>query len=243
MDEYIQFMLALQDYEIRSLELTRKLGHIPQEIRDLDFKIDAYKQQQLRQMEKAQNLKKMIRDVEQNLKFEEDQLNQNKSKLNLVKNQQEYKIFSKKIEDNTRKIEALEETLMTKLLELDEFNLRSGENASASTCEEENIAIIKNQRAEKEATISHLIENNEEIKSKMMAIRDILQKNYPICLRYYDGAKQAIHKMPAVVYLKDERYCGGCHLKLSHGNLILDHGLPFIVCESCARLVLITTAM
>jgi predicted nucleic acid-binding Zn-ribbon protein len=238
MDESIQFLLTLQSYDMRASELMQKLAHLPGEIETLDRRIKEVESQWLQKKEKIKNLNQNIRNREQDLQSIEDQVAKDKYKLALTKNPQEYAILSKKIDANGKKIETLEEELIAKLMEFD------GENAQLKNEQSINGEKIEGIKAEKNGKLGMVVklkENGDEIGQKIKTIRQVLLENHPHWLERYDRAQKAIRKMPCIVHLKNDQYCGGCNLKLSGNNFAVDGTFPFAVCESCARLILIAS--
>jgi predicted nucleic acid-binding Zn-ribbon protein len=235
MNEAIQLLLALQNYDMRLIELERILCHIPQAIADLETTTAQWNQKITQEKEQIQNTKLEIQKLEKEISSSEEIITTYKYKLAFTKNPRESENLTKKIEDERNKMSQWEELSLHKMFELDDKKIKLSISEQAAQNE---ILKIQNEREYEQQQIVNLEKNKTEIQNKIAAMRKILQENHDHWLYHYDKTKKAIHKMPCVVELRSGNFCGGCHLKLSdYNNQTSDPRFPFMICESCARMI------
>jgi predicted nucleic acid-binding Zn-ribbon protein len=236
MDEAIRFLLTLQDYDMRLCKLIQNRSHIPQNITALDGDIEMSSQKIIQEKNAIQNVKLETQKLEKDFKSSEEMIVAGKYKLAFTKSHREYEILAKTIADEERKVAQLEEVLLKRMLENDSRQL---EFASLQQTVNSEIQRIQNEKERQQQLSAHLEENIAELNHKIAVIRGIIQENHGRWLRHYDETKKAIRKMPCIVFVKNDQYCGGCNLRLSGNIAAPDPDFPFIICESCARLILI----
>jgi chromosome segregation ATPase len=234
MDEAIQFLLTLQNYDMRLYELTQNLEDLPHHILALESDIKKLEQKIAQAKTQLQNLKLETQKLETELKSSEEAVF--KCKLALTKNPQEYEFLIKKIESEAIKITQMEENFLEKMFTVDS---KQSEFIELEQTINSEIQKLRQEQIRQNQTTNDLENNINEVQNKILVIRGILQENHASWLEYYDKTKKAIRKMPCMVNLKNNEYCGGCHLKVSGNFHDMDRQLPFIVCESCARLILV----
>jgi predicted nucleic acid-binding Zn-ribbon protein len=237
MDEAIQFLLTLQNYDMRLDELERNLRDLPQDIADLEMNIVQWNQQIDQEKAQIQNVKLEIQKLEREIQVIEETIATCKYKLALTRNSKESESLTKKIEEEQRKMAQREESLLSKMFALDD---REAEFSTLQQSAQEEVLKIQREQEYQRQRITDLGENGTEVQDKIAAMRKILHESHSDWLQRYDGTKKAIHKMPCVVELKAGNVCGGCHLKLSDYNgQRIDSDFPFMICESCARMIII----
>ncbi|MDR1303576.1 MAG: hypothetical protein LBJ81_03100 [Puniceicoccales bacterium] len=240
MDEAIRFLLALQDYDMRLRELMQNRSHIPQNIAALDEDIEASNRKIIQEKNAIQNAKLETQKLEKDFKSSEEMIAAGKYKLAFTKNSREYEILAKTIADEERKVAQWEELLLERMLENDS---RQSEFSHLQEAANGEIQRLQNEKERQRQLSTHLEENIAELNRKIAAMRGIIQENHGRWLRHYDETKRAIRKMPCIVFVKNNQYCGGCNLKLSGNISAPDPAFPFIICESCARLISIAPAL
>ncbi|MDR1590802.1 MAG: hypothetical protein LBR92_02275 [Puniceicoccales bacterium] len=236
MDEAIQFLLTLQNYDMRLSELEQNLSNIPQNIADLATNIAQLNRKIVREKEQIQSVKLNIQKLEKEIQGIEEKIAIDKYKLALARNPKESESLAKKIEDEQCKISLQEELLLQTMLELDDKKIEF--SAFQQTAQDEIFKIQSEQEYQQQRTVD-LEKNRVEIQNKIAVMRSILQENHVHWLQHYDKTKKAIHKMPCVVAFRPGNVCGGCHLKLSdYNDQTTDPYFPFMICESCARMIM-----
>jgi predicted nucleic acid-binding Zn-ribbon protein len=237
MDETIQFLLTLQNYDMRLDELERNLRDIPQNIAGLEEVDNQWNQKTAQEKAQIQNIKLEIQKLEKEIQVIEETIATCKYKLALTRNSKESESLAKKIEDEQRKMVQQEESLLGKMFELDD---REAKFSILQQTARDEILRTQDEQKYQRQRITDLEKNRTEVQSKIAVMRKILQENHSDWLWHYDGTKKAIHKMPCVVELKGGNVCGGCHLKLSdYNDQRVDSDFPFIICESCARMIIV----
>jgi predicted nucleic acid-binding Zn-ribbon protein len=236
MDEAIQFLLTLQSYDMRLHELMQNLSNISPNIAALDADIDQLNQKMIQKKISIQNVKLEIQKWEKDLKSLEEIIVANKYKLAVIKNLKEYEILAKKIKEEECKTAQLEELLLNRMFEIDSMQL---EFSNLQQTVDGEIQRLQDAKEKQRQFADNLKENIAELSHKIVGIRGIIQSNHAHWLRHYDGTKKAVRKMPCIVYVKNY-CCGGCNLKLSGSISALDPAFPFVICESCARMILLT---
>ncbi|MDR0418051.1 MAG: hypothetical protein LBH08_01270 [Puniceicoccales bacterium] len=239
MNEAIQIFLTLQNYDIRFNELEQKSKNISKSIADLEMNIIQWDRKIAQEKEEVQNIKLEIQKLEKKVQTTEETLAASKYQLALTRHSKESGILTKKIEDEWLKMSQKEELLLGKMLELD---TKETEFSTLLQTAQSAILKIQNEQKDQRQHITDLEKNKSEIQNKIMAIRNILQENHAHWLKYYDRI-QGI-KMPRIAELRSDNICGGCYLKLSnYNNQRVDSNFPFIICEFCGRMIVITAEL
>ncbi|MDR2812215.1 MAG: hypothetical protein LBB05_00240 [Puniceicoccales bacterium] len=237
MDEAIQFLLTLQNYDMRFNELEQNLKSIPQSVTDLKATIAQWEQKITQEKAQIQNIKLKIQKLEKEMSSAEEIITTCKCKLTFTRNPKESENLTKKVEDEQHKIMQMEELLLGKMFELED---KEAEFSTFQQTTQNEILKIKNEQKYQQQRTVDLEKNRTEVQNKIAAMRKILQENHAHWLHHYDRTKKTIHKMPCVVELRSGNVCGGCHLKLSsYNNQTINSNFPFIICESCARMIVI----
>jgi predicted nucleic acid-binding Zn-ribbon protein len=219
---------------MRLIELERNLNDIPQSIADLEVAIAQWNRKITQEKEQIQNIKLEIQKLEKEISSSEETIATCKYKLAFTKNPKESENLTKRIEEEQNKISQWEELSLHKMFELDDKKLSTSEQIA-----QDEILKIQNEREHQQQRTLDLEKNKSEIKNKIAVMRKVLQENHTHWLHYYDKTKKAIHKMPCVVELNPGNFCGGCHLKRSdYNDQTVDSHFPFIICESCARMII-----
>jgi predicted nucleic acid-binding Zn-ribbon protein len=233
MNEAIQLLLALQNYDMRLIELERNLRDIPQSFADLEAATTQWNRKITQQKKQIQDIELELQKLEKEISSSEETIAACKYKLAFTKNPKESENLAKKIEEEQNKMSQREELSLHKMLELDDKKLSISEQIA-----QDEILKIQREREHQQRRTVDLKKNKTEIQNKIAAMREILQENHGHWLHHYDKTKKAIHKMPCVVKLKPGNFCGGCHLKLSdYNDQTTDSHFPFMICESCARMI------
>ncbi|MDR0590762.1 MAG: hypothetical protein LBG09_02840 [Puniceicoccales bacterium] len=234
MDEAIRFLLTLQNYDMRLCELIQNHSHIPQNIAALEGDIEMSNRKIIQEKNAIQNAKLETQKLEKDFKSSEEMIAAGKYKLAFTKNPKEYEILAKTIADEECKMAQLEELLLRGMLENDSRQLEFSNLQQTVGVE---IQRLQNEKERQRQLSAHLEENIAELNHKIAVIRGIIQENHGRWLRHYDETKKAIRKMPCIVFVKNNQYCGGCNLRLSGNIAAPDPDFPFTICESCARLI------
>jgi predicted nucleic acid-binding Zn-ribbon protein len=238
MDEAIQFLLTLQDYDMHLDELERNLKNFPKSIADSEADIGQWNQKIAQEKIQNQSIKLEIKGLEKEIEEIKEAVTASRHRLAFTRSPRELESLTKKIEDRTCKLEQMEEQLLVKMFEIDskeaDFSLLQQTSA-------EEIQKLSNEREYRQQLAIKLEKNKAEVRDKIAVMRKILQENHGHWLQHYDRTKRTIRKMPCVVGLELGNFCGGCHLKLSdYNSRTVDRNFPFMICESCARMILLT---
>ncbi|MDR1906777.1 MAG: hypothetical protein LBQ03_00965 [Puniceicoccales bacterium] len=237
MDETIQFLLTLQNYDMRLDELARNLENIPQNIVRLEADIGQRNQRIVQEKTQIQGTKLETQKSEKEMQQIEGEIATARYKLALSKIPKESDILTKKIEDGMDKAAQMEEMLLHKMFELDS---KEAEFSILQRTSTEEIQKLRNEQEYQRQLAVDLEKNIIEVQNKIVVMRKILQENCAHWLQHYDRTKKAIHKMPCIVERKPGNFCGGCHLKLSdYNDQTIDSKFPFMICESCARMIVL----
>jgi predicted nucleic acid-binding Zn-ribbon protein len=237
MDEAIQFLLTLQSYDMRFDELERNLENIPKNIAQLEADIGQWNWKIDQDKIQIQSVKLEIQKLEKEIQGIKEVVTATRYRFICAKNPKEIESLTKKIEDGTHKITQMEEQLLVKMFEID---AKEADFSFLQRTSDEEIQKLSNGREHQRQLAIDLEKNKIEVLDKIAVMRKILQENHINWLQHYDRTKKAIRKMPCVVELELGNFCGGCHLKLSdYNNRTMDSKFPFMICESCARMILL----
>jgi predicted nucleic acid-binding Zn-ribbon protein len=241
MEEAIQFLFNLQSYDMRLVELIQNLANVPQNIVDFDERIEQLKQNIVQEKTQIQDRKLEIQKLEKEVKSSEEGIISIKHKLAFTKNLQDYNNLAQKIAGEESKITHTEEILLAKMFEVDSLETEFADRQQIVALE---IQKLRNEQDHQRQRTVDLEENINKVQNKIAVMRQILQENHTHWLQCYDNTKKAIRRMPCIVELRNVNFCGGCHLKLSdYQDKTVDPHFPFMICDSCARMILLSPEM
>ena len=118
-DEQLDFLVKLQDLDIRSRALNTKLAEFPSVCASLERRLDNYNADLLSKEEHLDVLKKRYREAENQIQDLTAQIAKSDEKLHAVKTNKEYQSSLKEIEDLKAKISEIEDGMLEDLEEIE----------------------------------------------------------------------------------------------------------------------------
>lgn len=234
MDDALQFLFTLQDYDIRKLAVQRDIQNIPARNQSIDQEIQKIQQEIQKIQKNLIEQKKAIREQEQLLIALEKTLEQDRYQLPLTKNLIAHQTLDKKINQTESQIAQIEDKTLQMLVDMETFEHEAEKDIAQLE------SAIKEKSDQKIAT-DPLLERAESIDQKISTIREILTKESPEWLNLYDKTRRSTKRVPCIVQNQgNQTNCASCHLKQSKITPQLLDGTKFYICESCGCVILLS---
>jgi uncharacterized protein len=227
----IEYLLALQEWDIRYLNVERQLANLPSEYALLEKGREEAKQKIAASQKKLQEMEVHKRQLEGSLESMDVQLVKYKTQQMDIRKQEEYTAMESTIAQLKESMDHIEYEELDLMCQIDEQK-----KLSAAT------------KAEQELRLQALVEENKLLDHKKQVlegevvqlqgkVQEFRQKVAPNWLTAYDQAKAMVKRAPFVVTLDNQR-CNGCFMKVPMGTIKLAMNLdePHF-CDSCGRLI------
>jgi len=223
-------LINLQNYDSEITDISLFLEKIPQQINEINSKIESSSQIVLQAKEKMVNNQKKRRDLEAEVNDFRERIKRYKLQLNEVKTNIEYTSLLKEIEETQKKIDSFEEEIISEMLsadeiekEINETNLKYSEAEKKYSKEIDNLQKKKKELEEKK-------ENLLQVKEKL--IPKVPSDQIKLYLKIYKK-KNGIVLSPVT-----GEFCSMCHMRIRPQMLNeLKENDKIILCENCGRIL------
>lgn len=230
MDTDFKNLISLQNLDTEINKITLFLNNIPSQITAIEKKIEESDKAVASAKEMLAKNQKKRRDLEAEINDTNTQIEKYKRHLNDVKTNKEYSLLLKEIEDSQKKIESIEEEIISEMLNADDIEGKiqeANERASKATekySEEKNMLSQKSKEA-------------EEIKKKLLVEKEKLIPAIPgDKIKLY---QKILNKKNGVALspVWDE-FCSLCHMRIRPQmvNEIIALN-TILLCENCGRIL------
>jgi len=228
--ESIRQLLIVQDRDIKILSLEKELDTLPKNIEQAHQRMDrdegavAAAKQALRETELH------IRKLEGDAAVRRETINRLKVQQFETRKNEEYTAFGKEIENYEAKIAAIDDETLAHMVKLDQLktNLEEAEKKRSATK-----AMVDEEIAELETRIKN---RKEQLSEQLKERAGLAAKADEQALHTYN--KLMPRKMPAIVALENETYCGGCRMKLPQAVIATVHDQKTLtLCNYCSRIL------
>jgi len=230
MHESIRQLLLVQDRDLKIIALEKELATLPRNIEQAHNRME-------RDEGAVAVAKQALRDTELHIRKLEGDAATRKETISRLKVQQyetrkneEYKAFGREIENYEAQISKIDDETIQAMEKLDEQreNLAEAEKKRSATkaLVDEEVATLETRIANRKEQLAALKEERAELAKAADAQ----------ALATY--TRLMPKKMPAIVELENETYCGGCRMKLPQAVLSSVHDQKALtLCNYCSRIL------
>jgi len=229
-DSDFENLIKLQylDSEIQKISLF--LQNIPFQLEEIDKKTEESSQIVLQAKEKLSQNQKKRRNLETQAQDIKGQISKYKRQLNEVKTNKEYSFLLKEIEEAQKKMDQLEEEIISDMLLADDIEKEIKEATRKAEITNEKYSkekeTLQQRSKEEEGKKTKLLKNKERLLPKIPPIQVSLY------LKIYNN-KNGIALSP----VRDE-FCSMCHMRIRPQMLNeLKSENELILCENCGRIL------
>jgi predicted nucleic acid-binding Zn-ribbon protein len=221
-------ILQKLDSEIRQVSLF--LESTPKKIEDIDKKVEHSSQTASQAKEKLAQNQKRRRELESQVKDVKIHISKYKIQLNEVKTNKEYTALLHEIEEDQKKIDKLEEAIISEMLAADDIEKEIREANLSFNRDQENF------NKEKELIYQKKRELEERIKKLQQDRETILPQIPQDQLRLY---LQIYRKMGGISLSPvTDDFCSMCHMRIRPQVLNeLIEAKKLTLCEACSRIL------
>ncbi len=223
-------LIRLQALDLDIREAQSLLDSIPSQIEAIDQKIASGSQAVAQAKDKLAANQKKRRELEAEVKDIKARITKHKSQQNQVKSNKEYGALLKEIEDDQRRIDELEETIIQEMLGADdiesEIKTSLGQQVQEKKVLEAEKQAVLAKKAEAEARVAALNRDKDALLPEISAEELAL---YQRIFRKKGGI--------ALSAIKDD-FCSLCHMRVRPQvlNELLERN-KLITCENCGRIL------
>ena len=230
MDINFDNLIHLQHLDAEIDKASLFLKNVPSQIEEIIKKIKISTQIVIKAKEKlAQNQKKR-RDLEAEAQDIKPQISKYKRQLNEVKTNREYSFLLKEIEEAQKKIDALEEEIISEMLLADDIEEEIKKAAQKANKEKEKFSKEMDEIHQNERALEK--KREELLQEKNNLIPKIPSDQITLYLKIYNK-KNGIALSPA----KDD-FCSMCFMRIRPQMLNeLKAEKQIILCENCGRIL------
>ncbi len=223
-------LIRLQALDLDILEAQKLLESIPSQIEAIDRKIAAGSQAVAQAKDKLAANQKKRRELEGEVKDIKARISKHKSQQSQVKSNKEYGALLKEIDDDQRRIDELEETIIQEMLRADDIEVEIRTSLELQAGEKKSL----------EAEKSALTRKSTEAEARLAALKkdkdSLLPQIAPDQLSLY----QRIFRKKggiALSSIKDD-FCALCHMRIRPQmlNELLEKE-KLLICENCGRIL------
>jgi len=216
------------DTEIKNITLT--LQNIPSQVEEINKKIKSSFEVVTKAREKLAQNQKTRRDLEAEVKDIKNKISKYNLQLNQVKTNVEYRSLLKEIEDAQKKVNDMEEEIITEMLDADEI--------------EEEIKNTSQKHSEAELKFAKEKEVLQQKKSESEAKREALLREKTDLMKKIPGELISLYlkifnsKNGVALSQVNEEFCSLCHMRIRPQVLNeLKEYEKIILCENCGRIL------
>ena len=230
MDIDFEKLIQLQSLDSDIREAQALLEGIPSQIEAIDQKITAGSQSVAVAKDNLVANQKKRRELESEVKDIKARIAKHKSQQSLVKNNKEYGALVKEIEDDQRRIDSQEESILQEMLQADdieaEIKAALGLQAKDKTVLEKEKEVLAQKKAEAEGRVQTLEKEKEAL------LPQIPPEQWALYQRIF-RKKGGIALSPIM-----DDFCALCHMRVRPQmlNELLEKD-KLLICENCGRIL------
>ncbi len=230
-DPHVEKLLILQDRDIRSDEIRRRLTELPAEIQSFEARIAA----ELAAVEEARGALKRSelkrREFEQRITKTEDDIRRFRTQQLSVKKNEEYRALETEIENAQAAIGQLENEALETMMQIDE------DLVTLKKREEQSREILAELRGHIERLRLAESAFRQDLSAADAAVAQAREGIPERVLSVYRYVRERVRRPPYVTPVEEQR-CSGCHIKVSHTTMAsLRNPNELSRCENCSRIV------
>ena len=223
-------LIQLQKTDAELIEVSHFLKDVPNQIQDIDNKIEASFEIVARAQDKLAANQKKRRDLEAEIQDTKELATKYKRQLGEVKTNREYTSLLQEIDETEKKADNLEEEIISEMLQADDIE----EEIKAAT-QKANEAKEKFTK-EKETLLNKKTQLEETRKKLDLEKESLLPKIPSDLLALY---KNTASKNNGIALSQvTEEFCSMCHMRIRPQVINeLKEAKKIIVCENCGRIL------
>lgn len=225
----MQKLLDVQKVDLRIMDLESEVSGIPTKCRELDRVVDAREAELVLLQAQVEEAKKNLRFLERQVEEKQEELAKYNSQLPLIKTNREYKAILLEIDLVEKEISDIEEMMITKMTEVEEFEARVAAEAAKVHEAKEEAEREKARLEQKQKAIEESLRGTRSEREHLAADID------GSLLSQYDRIRTRKGGL-AMAGLNDES-CGACHMMLPPQVVNEVIGGAVKTCPSCHRLL------
>jgi hypothetical protein len=223
-------LIQLQGLDTDIREAQALLDSIPSQIEAIDQRITAGSQSVAVAKDRLAANQKKRRELEAEVKDIKARIAKHKSQQSQVKNNKEYGALVKEIEDDQRRIDSLEESILQEMLQADDIETEIkgalGLQAKDKSVLEKEKEVLAQKKAEAEAGVQSLEKEKEAL------LPQIPPEQWALYQRIF-RKKGGIALSPIM-----DDFCALCHMRIRPQmlNELLEKD-KLLICENCGRIL------
>ena len=223
-------MIQLQKLDNSILEVSLFLESIPSQISSIDDKIKESEQVVEIARNKLDQNQKKRRDLESDVQSMKDRLAKYKSQLNTVRTNLEYRSLLKEIDQGQKKIDSLEEDIISEMMAADELDEKIRETEQESAQARETLSKKKDEinksKDDQDKEMAELLRQKEEFLPRISSDS----------INLYSKLAQKLEGV-AMSPVKGE-FCSMCFMRIRPQMLNeIKAQTETILCENCGRIL------
>jgi hypothetical protein len=228
----IKNLLKFQEYDLKYFRIKHLLKEITISNNNLESTIISINKNIENLKEELQAMKITSNEIDINIKIDEEKILKYQNQQQKIKKNEEFIALNQQIKDTKRSIEIFENKGLELIIQIDK---KAEEN-------NKEIEIYKNEINKLSSEIQNTKHDILDYQSKSNKIEkniEIFEKNIDktYILQYRQIAKSKIKK-PYIVALQKNKYCSGCHLKVSNDIAKkIQLSTSITQCDNCNRIL------
>lgn len=230
MDIDFEKLIQLQGLDSDIREAQALLEGIPSQIEAIDQKITAGSQSVAAAKDRLAANQKKRRELESEVKDIKARIAKHKSQQSLVKNNKEYGALVKEIDDDQRRIDSLEESILQEMLQADDVE---AEIKTALGLQAKDKIVLEKEKDD-------LARNRAEAAGRVQALEKEKEGLLPQIPSEQKALYQRIFRKKGGIALSPilDDFCALCHMRIRPQmlNELLEKD-KLLICENCGRIL------
>jgi predicted nucleic acid-binding Zn-ribbon protein len=223
-------LIQLQGLDSDIREAQALLEGIPSQIEAIDQKITAGSQSVAAAKERLAANQKKRRELESEVKDIKARIAKHKSQQSLVKNNKEYGALVKEIDDDQRRIDSLEESILQEMLQADDIE---AEIKSALGLQARDKIVLEKEKEVLSLKMSEAEGRVHELETQREALLPLIPSDQQALYQRIFRKKGGIALSPIL-----DDFCALCHVRIRPQmlNELLEKD-KLLICENCGRIL------
>jgi predicted nucleic acid-binding Zn-ribbon protein len=235
MNTDIQRLIDLQRLDSIAIEAQRRLAEEPERLKALDAKLEAARSRVAEAKERLATSQIARRDIEKDVAVHQGRLSKYRDQLMAVKTNVEYQAMQKEIEYAQTEVKALEDKILERMLEADEYTATIKQTEAALAAEQKAVD------AEKQALAADVAARKDAIARVGAERGDVIRALDPKVLAVFELV--ASRRNGVAVAEARDGICTICHVRLRPQVFnTVRRNEAVIQCDSCNRILYFAAA-
>jgi len=228
--ESLDLLTELQMVDSKLLDLEISKGDLPKLVEEYEKKIERFEKQIGEAEEKLEDTQKIKRQIEGQIKLEEEKLKKYQNQLYDVTTNKEYDALTQEIENEKNLIENLETQIL-------EHITVEEETEKGLTALKEETEQYSKELKEKKMELDEMLKNSEDEELKLQHEREkIVARLKKPLINKYNRIKRAKNGLAVVPVTRNA--CGGCFKAIPPQEIVeIRKRDKILFCETCGRML------